>query len=292
MVVFFADVSDSMRKYKEILVTELTSAGCIVKEAPKNLQDFSEVLIQCDLAVHLLSDKDSKPDSHGKGFEESQVYLSVQRHLSQKLFAEFPENQFKIYAWYPKVKNGNFYKEDKVPSHLKKIEQLDEVELLRTGFEDFKFYLLRKIKSEQSEDLNEFYIKGANNRSIYFMYDVVDKFHADKYISQLTHRGFTLYTPSFDTDIITARQSHEKSLKKLDIAVVFAREASLNWINMKIVDLLKIPGLGRAREILETGIISTPEKLNQMNPMARKFKLISIEDGNVKEQLEELLNDI
>ena len=60
----------------------------------------------------------------------------------------------------------------------------------------------------------------------------------------------------------------------------------------KIVDLLKIPGMRRSKKFLDAGIISTPKKIRQLTPMAGKYKLISLEKGGLKVQLEELLQAI
>ena len=86
--IFFAEVSREMRMYKDNLVKELEHAGCIIKDASsKGLvdDDTSGLVAQCEIAIHLLSDTDQIIDSLRKGLEETQIQISVQHYISQKL---------------------------------------------------------------------------------------------------------------------------------------------------------------------------------------------------------------
>ena len=176
--VCLAEVSEKMRSYKENLIKELEYAGCIINEVSNASQDIEkarEIIGQCEIAIHILSDNDQIINSSGRGLEEQQIIYSVQHFLSQKLLSESTENEFKIFAWHQKLSTESIFEEASISSHLERIQHFEEVELLRTNFEDFKYYLLNKIVIDAEEAVDEFYIKGNNNRCIYFLYDSVDK---------------------------------------------------------------------------------------------------------------------
>ena len=292
-IVFFAEVSEEMKKYKENLIKELEHSGCTVKQASffdLENENIREIIGQCEASIHILSDQDFKHNSLGKGIEELQINYSVQQFLGDRLLTDQVENRFKIYAWHLKSGSENIFVEENLSHHLRKIQQLDEVEFVRTNFEDFKYYLLQQIRNTSTVDSDEFYIKGNENINIYFLFDSSDENHAKEYIEYLNQRGFNVFTPNFDGDIITSRQMHNNNLKKFDIALIYAKNASINWINMKVMDILKSPGLGREKNILGKAIMTIHANANSI-PMARQgFEIVSTDSGTVKSQIDQILH--
>ncbi|MCG8308438.1 MAG: hypothetical protein MI975_13675 [Cytophagales bacterium] len=293
--VFVAKVSDDMLEYKENLVKDLMHHGCTIREADptrENREHIREIIERCDAALHILSDRDFDFDESGKGVEEQQINYAVQFYLSQQLVTNSSENDFTIYAWHPKSSTVNIFEEEHIPGHLKKIQQFEEVDLIRTNFEDFKYYLLKKIEFNPSEKANEFYIKGSENLSIYLMYDAIDEDHVKKYADYLKKRGFNLFTPEFQGEIPEIRQRHVDSLKNFDIAIVFSKESSMNWVNMKVMDILKSPGMGRVKKIKGKAVFLSGSEEMSLTPIARSFKIISTASGSPKEQLEVFLQEL
>ncbi len=294
-VIFIADVSKGMQTYKENLVKELEHFGCTVKY--NTFQNHGsdnnfDIIGQCDIAIHILSDKDQMLDSSGKGMEESQIHLSVQHFLSQKLLSASSENGFRIYAWHPKSSLESIYEEEKVSTHLKKIQQLDEVDLLRTNYEEFKYYLLKKIENPVVEVADESFIKGNDNYSIYFIHDIADSEAAKHYVEYLGKRGFAVLTPVFDSDIMAVRQMHNTYLKKFDIAIIFAIDAGINWINMKIMDILKSPGLGREKPILGKAVFLQENKDIMLQLKGKGFDFCPIDTSFNNVPIDDFLSKI
>jgi hypothetical protein len=289
--IFFADVADELIRYRDNLIKELKQVGCdiVLNTSGEEIHDLIE---KSEMTIHLLSEEDKiVNDLKNIGFEEAQIRYSVQHSLSQKLVSDTHANCFKIIAWYPKTKKAGFYEEEIMPAHLKKIQQFDEVELLITNFEEFKYYLLQSLETEESNDQDEFYIKGVNNISIYFIHDLIDKKEAEEYIGYFGKRGFTVYTPVFSSDILQVRQAHQNCLKKFDIAIVFAAQANINWINMKILDILKSPGLGRKKPILGKAVYIPEEKIKTLAMLQKGFNFIQYKSDASFDQIELFINN-
>jgi hypothetical protein len=172
---------------------------------------------------------------------------------------------------------------------LQKILQSEEVELIRTNFEEFKYYLLKKIEADATETVDGFYIKGDSNLSVYFIYDNVDKDVASEYIEFLRKRGFTVFTPVFGSDILEVRKSHNTSLMKFDIAIIFAEDATQNWVNMKIMDILKSPGLGREKAILGKAVVISEQNAKMLTLIRRGFEVIPLDQDSPKDQIMDFL---
>ncbi len=280
--VLIAAVSSGMAHFKENLVKELKYNGYEVGQLSNDMDEVDrmpELIEKYDVAIHMLSDQEEVQLPDGKGMEEHQVLISVQHFMSQKLLSDSSEELFKIYAWHPKSRNESIFEEENLASHLLKIQQMEEVEFLRTNFEDFKYYLLNNLDIEKPEIADDHhFIKGDNNPTIYFLYDAIDKSSAIQYQDYLKKRGYVVLSPKFEGDIMAIRQNHNSNLKNFDLAIIFAEKVSVNWVNMKIMDLMKSPGLGREKEILGKGLLMSEQKA-QMCPLAsRGFDLIALDE--------------
>jgi hypothetical protein len=86
------------------------------------------------------------------------------------------------------------------------------------------------------------------------------------------------------------RQMHNNCLKNFDLAIIFANKVSSNWVNMKIMDLLKSPGLGREKEIIAKAVFLPEEKV-KMCPMAnRGFDIVLYDENLAEDQIDAFLN--
>lgn len=292
--VYLAEVSPEMVWHKENLAAELKHQNCtlrIIDAKDISQENIRQTIDGCDLSVHILSKNDKEIIQGDKGIEESQIHISTQYHLSQRLISQSSDDIFEILAWYPRTNAIDIYGVEKLPKHLTKIQQLEEVELLRTGFEEFKSYIFKKLESDPIEEIDEFYIKGDDSLNIYFLYDGVDQPYVNDYIELLNNRGYTVFTPQFDENILAVRHAHNTSLKQFDIAIIFSKDSNVNWINMKIMDIMKSPGLGRNKPIKGKSILCTTEKLTKL-PMAKQgFHHVSSDQFSCKEQIDQVVQN-
>jgi hypothetical protein len=292
--IFIAAVSPGMTDFKENLIKELENTGYDIGQIgdhTNEIERIPEIIEDYDLAIHILSDRDEIRTQNGKGIEEQQVLFTVQHYLGSKLVANTQEEIFKIYAWHPKSRTENIFQEENLPIHLRKIQQFEEIEFLRTNFEDFKYYLIKNLEAEESTISDEqHFIKGHNNQSIYFLYDKVDKNSAKEFLNYLKKRGYTVFSPKLEGDILSIRKMHTQSLKNFDLAIIFADKVSANWVNMKIMDILKSPGLGREKDILGKAIMMAESKL-KMCPLAnRGFDFLPFDEKSSISQIDVFLN--
>ena len=291
--VFIAEVSDEMQGYKMNLIKELEYNNCEVRQispGPSFEENYLEMIEQCDIAIHLLSFEDKHFDSGDKGLEEQQIEYSLQHLRRAEILKDSPETPFSIYAWLPRSPGHGFWSSDTSPPHINRIRQLEGLDLLQMNFEEFKQYIIAKIHEEEKKE-DDYFIKGNQEKSIYFIYDQVDGEAAGKYTSYLSRRGFRVLKPTFKGDVLEIRREHHNSLKKFDIAIIFADKASATWANMKIMDILKARGLGREKPILEKAIITTEEKRSSIPLIRQGFTYIPLAGENLKGFIEDFLKN-
>jgi len=292
--VFLADVSPAMEKYKENLISELKNYGCDIIELtePLSADNLTTVLEHCNLAIHILSDDDFSVGKNKRGMEEEQLVLSVNHCVGRRLMAGFEEESFRVFAWHPKPVSESIYEDEKLSAYLLRVQQMEEAELLRTTYEDFKSYLVRQIEIPKAYAPDVHYIKGDPNLSIFFVFDPIDKVQANYYMEFIKRRGFSVISPSLEGDIIRARQDYNNSLKLFDVAIIYAEKVAANWINMKLMDILKSPGMGRDKEILAKAVIIPSEKIVHCPLIARGFDIIEPEINDFNGSLETYLKNL
>jgi hypothetical protein len=280
--VLIAAVTSEMVSLRENLGNELRQHGFSVYLLPESeaSQGFYDALEKYQYTIHLLSDHDEQVDDFARGLEEQQIDYAVQFFQNQKLVAESEDDLLRILAWHPRSRTDNIFQEEQLAKHINNIQQLEEVEFLRMSFEEFKSYLLNNLRKKDSPNLDsEIFIKGDNHTSIYFLFDMSDRDEAEKYVEYLKKRGFTVYTPRFDGDLMSIRKLHNDCLKTFDKAIIFSHHSGVQWVNMKIMDILKSRGLGREKEISGKAVFMSEEKVKRC-PLARQgFDIIPFEQG-------------
>lgn len=286
--VCFAKVPEAMRSYKENLIKELEQCGWVINEVPNAVQhkeNALEPIDQCEIVIHILGDNDQFDDTQGKNFEEQQIENSVQHLKRRKLNSESADREIKIFVWYPKPKTERVFEEEIIPEYLQRIQQLDEIEFLRTNYEDFKYNLLSQIEADTGVAEDEYKNEDYSNLKIYFLYDKEDEEKANKHIDYLKKEKFTVCSPSFEGDIIETRQKHQSCLMKMDVVIIFAETASVNWVNMKMMDILKSSGLGKENIILGKAVITSEQNGNALTLMQRGFDFFPLEQNSIKKKI-------
>ncbi len=291
---FLADVSPEMEKYKENLIAELKNYDCefIKLTEPLSADNLTSVLEYCNLAIHILSDHDYSIGKNKKGMEEEQLVLSVNHSVGRRLMAGVEEEPFRVIAWHPKPVSETIFEDEKLSAYLLRVQQMEEAELLRTTYEDFKAYLVRQIEITKAYAPDVHYIKGDPNLSILFVYDPIDKVQATQYIDFIKRRGFSVISPNLEGDIIRVRQDYNNSLKLFDVAIIFGEKVATNWINMKLMDILKSPGMGREKEIVARAVIMPSEKIVHCPMIARGFDIIEQDSNDINGSLETYLKNL
>lgn len=286
--VCFAEVPEKMRAYKENLMNELEQYGWEIKEVPKAKQQIEkapEIIEGCEIFIHILSNEDHLIDSNKRSFEEQQIKDSVQYLKSKRLLTESTGKDVNIFVWHPRSSTESIYEEKITPEYLQRIQQIDEIELLRTDYEGFKYYLISHMEALAEVEEDEFQDEGNCDLSVYFQYDKADEEMAIKFIEYLKKKKVTVYTPEFDGDIVEIRKLNNSYLMIMDVAIIFSKTTSVNWVNMKMMDILKSTGLGKENKILGKVVITTDIIEKELILKQRGFDFFSLDQGSAKSKI-------
>jgi len=258
--IYLATTGNDLSIHRNIIRRELQRHGFKVlpnHNLSTKLEDLTaeinKHLSECIFGIHLLG------NSYGdipEGSDRSVVDL--QNRLASQFETKAGEKIQRL-IW---IKPNQSKSSDKQKIFLENLQRdvtsLEGAEVLQTPLEDFKNIMREEIfaneKFGEAEEKN-FHIDDKK-LNVYLIYDKIDKKSITPTIKLLIKSGLNVIEPSFDQDLLEIRKNHLEKLKQLDLAIVFQEKVNTNWVRMKLLDLLKAPGLGRTKPIVGKAIIA------------------------------------
>lgn len=242
--VFLADVVPYLSTARNNLRRDLDRAGIHMLSLPvktKNPdirpEELKALLSKCDASIHLIGGGDAQVEGHADGPEAGQLRFASEFAVS---------GHFRVFAWLNEAGEG-VEQTDQHQQLLRQYETAGAVELLNMTFEDFKAYVQTSLRSMASEsDESPFSGQDVN---IYVLFDRLDEPEALQLADQLRKNGMSVTTTLHHSDLMAVRHIHQESLRRMDVALIFALRANPNWLAMKMMEVMKSPGLDRSRPI-------------------------------------------
>ncbi len=214
--------------------------------------EINQHLSESAFGIHLLG------NSYGdipQGSDRSVVDL--QNRLASQ-FETKNGNKIQRLIW---IKPDQSKSSDKQRTFLENLQRdvtsLESAEVLQTPLEDFKNIMREEIFANEKFGKAEektFYVDDKK-LNVYLIYDKIDKKSITPIIKLLVKSGLNVIEPDFGQDLLEIRKNHLEKLKQLDLAIVFKEKVNTNWVRMKLLDLLKAPGLGRTKPIVGKAIL-------------------------------------
>jgi hypothetical protein len=171
---------------------------------------------------------------------------------------------FKRIIWVPKGLEGSAETEEAqqqfINDLLRDSSAQQEAELLRDKIEDLKTFMHAALKPAPDPVVQ---VHGSQSLArVYLIFDKSDFEETSPLESFLAQQCEVL--PSLpDSDTLVA-QYHRESLLECDAVLVYYNRASEGWAQMKRLELLKLPGLGRMKPVLAKAFYisgdQTPQK--------------------------------
>ncbi len=116
--------------------------------------------------------------------------------------------------------------------------------------------------------------------SIYLLYDLPDSQAIPAVRNFLHIQGYHVVEPNFTDTLHNRRKLHESNLISAGAVIIYYGNTNKQWLQMKLLDLLKSPGLGRTKPFLGKAIYTTHQNL-AVAVEANKYNLTMIEHGEI-----------
>ena len=259
--IFLAETGQDLNVQRNVIRRELQRNGYRVvpdhmlpREVDSAEKIINEALDESIMSVHLIG------NSYGvipKGSDRSIV--DIENRLAAQKVHDNPNNRkLQRLIWIaPDQEASNEQQKTFIENIQRDLSTLEAAEIFQIPLEEFKNTLREELfdKSADVDDFKEVISIDEKKLNAYLIYDKVDQDEAIIVSKELIKVGVNVIRTNFDEDVLTLRKLHNQKLKLFDIAIVFKGKVNDNWVRMKLLDLLKAPGLGRRKPILGKAVI-------------------------------------
>ncbi len=294
--VFLAETGPELIVQRNMIKRELLRQGYRVhpdKNLPDNPENLSEevttILGNCNYSIHLMGD-------HVEGTSDVSL-AEIQNSVVSNYIKSNQESNAKGFSrliWLsPNFKVKDEREQTFLETMRRDLEDVGHTEIFQTPFEDFKFVLKNSLIDVSDIDLK---IQSSNGlttgKNIYLIYDKVDRENGVRLAEHIRHKGFNVMEPSFEGDLLDIRQLHIHNLVEFDAAIIFAGKVNAFWVKMKLLDILKSPGLGRLKSLDHKSIfIDSPGNIDKAEFSNYEVNMLE-KEGNDFGVVDEFINNL
>ena len=251
-------------------------------------RDITESLNKSIFSIHLLgSSYGDIPEGSDRSVVDLQNRIASQTTTSAG-------NKLQRLIWIKPDQSKSSERQRAFLDNLQRdISTLEGAEVLQTPLEDFKNIMREEIFVNENfgtTNGHSFHV-DKTKQNVYLIYDKVDKAGVTPVIKNLVKEGFNVIEPDFEGDLLEIRKGHLEKLKQFDLAIVYQGEVNINWVRMKLLDLLKAPGLGRTKPIVGKAVIAG-EGVELKKELYEDFEVELISSNNKKPDEKALLSFI
>ncbi|MBN1159566.1 MAG: hypothetical protein JXA61_09310 [Bacteroidales bacterium] len=138
---------------------------------------------------------------------------------------------------------------------LKRDESQYKTEIIESPFEVFKTALNVKL----NELIHPSLITIAEKNKLYIIYERISSEKIGEYLNIIRAKGYDFIESRSENDEFYSLSEHLNNLLIADAVLIYKGNSTMDWLNSKIRDLVKIPGYGKSKPFRAVEIIS-PEK--------------------------------
>ncbi|MDX2190604.1 MAG: hypothetical protein SFY32_12140 [Bacteroidota bacterium] len=278
--VYLCETGFDLQWHRDNIKRELTRHGFRVFPDhalplnPKEMEvDIKKDLEKCRLSIHLIG------DSYGElayGLEKSILDIqnklaSEHAHLQSAIVDD--EQKFSRLIWIsPSAQLLNDKQKMFVDNLRRDLEANEGAEILQSPIEDFKTVVLGELLGVNLDKIKKTETKNNNSnhsKSVYLIYDKADEFEAKKIAEICKNNQVQVITPSFEGNLLELREIHLQNLRTCDTGLVFMNNVNDLWVQMKFLDLLKAPGLGRNKGEIQKALVFGKNAKDRTNNFTR-----------------------
>lgn len=292
--IYLALTGKDLYSHREIIHRELVRQHIEVHPAsnlPDEIVDLEfkirKEMEMCELSIHLIG------EDYGyipKGSDKSIV--DIQNKLAVEISSDPFRNklnvtkQFSRYVWISPELNKLQEKQKIFIENIKRDNKaLKEDEILQVPFDELKEIIQNKIVFNQNNN-EKFYTKtitvNKGKGTIYLIYERVDQQLSDEIAAYLEVEGYDVIFPDFSGDQLSIRKKHQEYLRSCDASLILCGEVNLEWINIKLQDVIKAPGFGRTKPFKAKALFIKNEKYQHFHDKLMNLDGSLILESSVK----------
>ncbi|MCU0356888.1 MAG: hypothetical protein MUE95_04860 [Cyclobacteriaceae bacterium] len=289
-IIYLAETGHDLSVQRNIIKRELQRHGYIVlpnQTLPANYADFEKVvrrdMEEANLSIHLIGSAYGEiPDGTDRSI------VDIQHQLAAEKSNRVDKSIFTRLIWISPTLSNASEKQNAFIDNLKRDSEAQEsAEVLQTPLEDFK----NIIREELLESPDKKMLDETGGRSIYLVHDRIDADTVKPIITELENHGYRVLTPAFEGELMEVRQQHINNLRTFDSAIIFKGKVNDQWVRMKVLDLLKAPGIGRNKPIKGKAVLAATDNELNLDAFKGSIQILKTDSNGALQAVKKLLEE-
>lgn len=252
--VYLASVSPDIFAHRQAVKRELIRRGiCVLPdqtypddpETAKRL--ISNDLISCSLSLHMIGQ-----------LAEENLYQSfpLGEIQFQAASAGDDPNLVRI-AWalpsceFIDERQKNFY-----ALVRRDMEKRQDAFVFQSSVEELKEMITKLVVKKNIPGREEPVLQDGQKRKVYLVYESGDAGTAKAIAKGLGKLGYTVIEPVFDLEYAAVQQAHRENLMVFDVALIVCKNCCTEWLQMKLMEIMRSPGYGRTKPLLSKIVVA------------------------------------
>lgn len=263
--VYLAETAHDLTIQRNIIKRELQRYGFRVLPTyalPPSYDDVEKQvntdLEQCSLTIHLIGTSYGEiPEGSTKSVIDIQNSLAVEWSTELRKNSKIKNKIYRFIWIAPDLRAASEKQLTFIENVKRDIASLEGAEILQLPLQDFKNIVRDELFSTGDKSGIQYAPEDENDnaRNVYLIHDQVDNESVEPIKEEIQNMGYNVLIPSFEGDLLDLREGHIDNLRKLDFALIYQGQVNDQWVRMKLLDLLKAPGFGRIKPILNKGVL-------------------------------------
>lgn len=294
--VYLAEVGSDLQMHRDNIKRELIRHGFrvlpdrVLPATKTGLEvAIKKDLEECSLSIHLIGDYhgDLIPGTEISVLEFQNQLASEHKNVWSSVITD-SDSFFNRLIWIsPDAEFSNDKQKIFLDNIRRDIESTEDSEIIQSPIEGFKTMVLQFLLGFEKTIKSIKNKKTDSSKIVYLIYDKIDEYEAKQITDFLKYQNYDVICPRFDGNLMELRETHLENLKICDFGFIYLNSVNDLWVQMKFLDLLKAPGLGRTKAEIGKAMIIGKNAKTRLNSV-QKFE-VSVFQHNEGEQ-NELLN--
>jgi hypothetical protein len=277
--IFMAETSFDQQENRDILKRELRHLGYRVLPLAALPQDnepartvIEECLRQSMLSIHMMG------SFYGDFLKNAKYSMIDFQARVVKDFIESKENKHKPFQviWIPSDLKTTDQRQSLYLKRIKRDETQERTEIIEAPLEVFKTIVNNKLKelTRIPETTTE------SGYKLFLIYEEPEKQKLQDFIALMESRGFRIINPATTDQDFHSLTEYINTLKRADAVIIYKGNSTMEWLNSKIRDLVKVPGFGKSKPFKAIGIFSPQKTTDKSLLFLRNVTVIWNEEIN------------
>lgn len=249
------------------------------KKLPLTGDEFEKAIIQnlekADTVIQLMGSQ------YGEILKGTKYSLTdYQNRVIREYQQKDENNRMNRFIWIPQNNKISDQRQALYLKRLRRDDATDNTEVIESPLETFKTILSAKLGDSNHTTRIEY----ENISKVYLLTEENDLQESEELYSALTLSGLKVIQLDYRMQVgIYAR--HLQALRDADAIVIYQLEENNFWLNSKIRDIVKSPGIGRTEPFKKVVIVSKLMPDEELTRMIKSKVVVLNSKGIVPEQI-------